>query len=84
MKGLRIVSFKVVKNRDLYQVLGISLSPQVLNTKPLKCGLHQNFINKNKFVKRNVVVELLKLLQLAWAIMLSNPIKKDSMNISVP
>ena len=54
-----------------------------LSTKLLKCGLHQNFINKNKFVKRNVVVELLKLLQLAWVIMLINPIKKDSMNISV-
>ena len=32
---LRILSLKVVKNRDSYQVPAINLSPQVLNTKPL-------------------------------------------------
>ena len=43
---LRILSIKVLKNRDSYQVLVINLSPQVLNTKRLKCGLHQSFTDK--------------------------------------
>ena len=37
---------------------GINLSSQVLDTKPIKYGLHQSFTDKNKFVKRNVAVEL--------------------------
>ena len=37
---LRMLSLKVLKNRDSYQVLVINLSFQVLDTKPLKCGLH--------------------------------------------
>ena len=36
----------------------INLSSQVLHTKPLKYGLHQNLTDKNKFVKRNIAVEL--------------------------
>ena len=36
----------------------INLSTQVLDTKPLKYGLHQLFTDKNKFVKRNVAIEL--------------------------
>ena len=37
---------------------GINLSSQVLDTKPIKYGLHQSLTDKNKFVKRNVAVEL--------------------------
>ena len=36
----------------------INLSLQVLDTKPLKYGLHNSFSDKNKFVKRSVAVEL--------------------------
>ena len=36
----------------------INLSSQVLHTKPLKYGLHQTLTDKNKFVKRNIAVEL--------------------------
>ena len=43
---LRILSIKVLKNRDSYQVLVINLSSQVLNTKRLKCGFHQSFTDK--------------------------------------
>ena len=36
-----------------------NLSSQVLDTKPLKHGLHHSsFTDKNKFVKSNVIVEL--------------------------
>ena len=55
---LRILSLKVLKNQDSYQVPVINLSSQVLDTKPLKYGLHQSFTGKNKFVKRNVAAEL--------------------------
>ena len=55
---LRILSLKVSKYHNSYQVLVINLSSQVLDTKPLKHGLHQSFTDKNKFVKRNVAVEL--------------------------
>ena len=55
---LRILSFKVLKNRGSYQVPVINLSSQVLDTKPLKYGLHQSFTDQNKFDKRNVAVEL--------------------------
>ena len=36
----------------------INLSFQVLDTKPLKYGLHQSFTDKNKFLKGNLAVEL--------------------------
>ena len=55
---LRILSFKVLKNRDSHQVPVINLSSQVLDTKPLKYGLHQSFTDQNKFDNRNVAVEL--------------------------
>ena len=35
----------------------INLLSSVLDTKPLKYGLHQSFTDKSKFVKRNVAVE---------------------------
>ena len=55
---MELLSLKVLKSRDLFQVSGINLSSQVLDTKPIKYGLHQSFTDKNKFVKRNVAVEL--------------------------
>ena len=55
---LRIQSLKVLISRDSYQVPVINLSSQVLDTKPLKYGLHQSFTDKNRFVKRNAAVEL--------------------------
>ena len=55
---MRILFLKVLKNRDSYQVLVIDLSSEVLDTKPVRYGLHQSFTDKNKFVKRNVSVEL--------------------------
>ena len=54
---LWILSLKVLKNRDSHQAPVINSSSQVLDTKPLKYGLHQGFTDKNKFVKRNVAVE---------------------------
>ena len=36
----------------------INLSSQVLDAKPLKYGLCQSFTDKNKFIQRNVAVEL--------------------------
>ena len=54
----RILSLKVVKSRDSYQVPVINLSSQVLDTKQLKYGLHQSFTDKNKFFKRNVAFKL--------------------------
>ena len=79
---LRILSLKILKNQDSYQVPVINLSSQVLDTKPLKYGLHQSFTDKNKFVKRNVAVEL-ESLAASLDHMLSNPIKKLSMNIFI-
>ena len=55
---LRILSLKILKNADFYQVVVINLSSQVLDTKRLKYRLHQSFTDKNKFVKRNVAVEI--------------------------
>ena len=55
---LRILSLKVLKNQHSYHVPVINLSSQVLETKPLKYGLHLSFTDKKKFVKRNVAVEL--------------------------
>ena len=55
---LRILSLKVLKNQDSYQVPVINLSSHGLDTKPLQYGLHQSFTDKNKFVKRNATVEL--------------------------
>ena len=55
---MRILSLNVLKNQDSYEVLAINLSPQVLDTEPLKYGLHQRFTDENKFIKRNVALEL--------------------------
>ena len=39
-------------------MLIINLTSQVLDTKPLKYGLHQSFTDKNKSVMRNVTLEI--------------------------
>ena len=54
---LRILSFKVLKKRDFYQVPVIHLSSQVLDTDPLNYGLYQSFTDKNKF-SREILFEL--------------------------
>ena len=46
------------KKKDPYKVLVINLSSEDLDTKPLKYGLHRSFTDKNKYVKRNIAVEL--------------------------
>ena len=46
------------KKKDPYKVLVINLSSEDLDTKPLKYGLHHSFTDKNKYVKRNIAVDL--------------------------
>ena len=41
-----------------YQVPILNLSTENINTTPLRYGLHRSFTDKNKYVKRNVAVEL--------------------------
>ena len=46
------------KKKDSYMVPVINLSSEDLDTKPLKYSLHHSFTDKNKYVKRNIAVEL--------------------------
>ena len=46
------------KKKDSYTFPIINLTNKDLNTKPLKYGLHHSFTDKNKYVKRNIVVKL--------------------------
>ena len=46
------------KKKNSYAVPQINLSCEDLDTKPLNYGLHHSFTDKNKYVKRNIVVEL--------------------------
>ena len=46
-----------MKNRDSFRVPVITLSSQVLDTKPLKYSLHQSLYGKNKFLKGKVTLE---------------------------
>ena len=46
------------KKKDSYTVLQINLSCEDLDTKPWNYGLHHSFTDKNKYVKRNIAVEL--------------------------
>jgi len=41
-----------------YNVPIINISSKDLNTTPLKYGLHQCFIDKNKFTKQNIAIEM--------------------------
>ena len=49
---------KSKKNKNSYTIPVISLSSEDLDTKPLKYGLHHSFTDKNKYVKRNIALEL--------------------------
>ena len=46
------------KKKNSYAVPQINLSCEDLDTKPLNYGLHHSFTDKNKYVKRNIVVQL--------------------------
>ena len=46
------------KKDSQYQVPFLNLSTENINTAPLQYGLHHSFTDKNKYVKRNVAVEL--------------------------
>ena len=53
-----ILNKKSSKKKDSCTVPVINLSSEDLDTKPLKYGLHHSFTDKNKYVKRNIAVEL--------------------------
>ena len=53
-----ISNIKSNKKNDSYAVPVINLFSKDLDTKPLKYGLHHSFTDKNKYVKRNLAVEL--------------------------
>ena len=55
---MKILSLKVLKIGDSYQVPNINLSSEILDTKSLKYYLHQGFTDKKKIVKKNSAVEL--------------------------
>ena len=44
-------------NRDNYNIPVDNLSSYKLDASGLKYGLHQNFADKNRHIKRNLVVE---------------------------
>ena len=49
----------ILRNKDSqYQVPVLSLSTENINTAPLWYGLRHIFTDKNKYVKRNVAVQL--------------------------
>ena len=52
------MSCKYEDTNDLITIKSCNLSSEDLDTKPLKYGLHHSFTNKNKYVKRNIAVEL--------------------------
>ena len=58
------------------------LSTGNINTASLRYGLHNSFIDKSKFVKRNVYVEL-KILVRVFDAQVTHTEKKPSMNIYV-
>ena len=53
-----ISSKKSSKKKDSYTIQVINLSSEDLDTKPLKDGLHHNFTDKKKYIKRRIAVEL--------------------------
>ena len=46
------------KKDSRYQIPVLNLSTENINTTPLRYGLHHSFTDKNKYVKKNVAVEL--------------------------
>ena len=57
-KNLRLFRLIPRKKDSQYQVPVLNLSTENINTTPLRYGLHHSFTDKNKYVKRNVAVEL--------------------------
>ena len=53
-----ISNIKSNKKNDSYAVPVINLFSKDLDRKPLKHGLHHSFTDENKYVKRNLAVEL--------------------------
>ena len=45
-------------SKDKYKVPVLNLSLESLDLSSLKYGLHQSFVEKNKYAKRNVAVEM--------------------------
>ena len=56
LRNLKIKFNKLSKNK--YNIPVLNLSSESLNLPSLKYGFHQSFVEKNKYVKRNVVVEM--------------------------
>ena len=46
------------KTMDSYKIPVVKLSTENLDIEPLKYGLHHSYVDKNKYVKRNVATEL--------------------------
>ena len=59
-----ISSKKSKKKKDSDTVPVINLSSKDVDTNPLQYGLHHSFIDKNKYVKRSLAVELESLARL--------------------
>ena len=58
-KKLHYLKIKFNKLRkDKYNIPLLNLSSESLDLSLLKYGLHQSFVDKNKYVKRNVAVEM--------------------------
>ena len=56
LRNLKIKFNKLSKNK--YNIPVLNLSSESLNFSSLKYGFHQSFVEKNKYVKRNVAVEM--------------------------
>ena len=57
-KNLKLFRLIPRKKDSQYQVPVLKLSTENINMAPLRYGLHHSFMDKNKYVKRNVAVEL--------------------------
>ena len=57
-KNLKLLRLIPRKKDSQYQVPVLKLSTENINMAPLRYGLHHSFTDKNKYVKRNVAVEL--------------------------
>ena len=60
-KNEKLHNLKIMFNKlpkDKYNIPVLSLSSASLDLSSLKYGLHQSFVDKHKYVKRNVAVEM--------------------------
>ena len=60
-KNNKINNLKIKFNKlpkDKYDIPVLNLSSESLNLSSLKYGLHQSFVDENKYVKRNVAAEM--------------------------